>query len=214
MGMSIVKYYMSWYLFYSILLLALTIIWALMTKSLIAPDANFILYASLYFVPGMFFLSFALFITSFFTKAKSGILCCIIAYFVLFGVNVTKSAISGGDLESNTWFALSPLAALDSAANVLLLVQSFYQPFGFNLLGTEILSFKFGIFLLISISESIVLVLAALYFEQVVQKETGIAKHPLFCLKRKPQDKNRSHAKNSLKAGTTIESSVLHAALD
>jgi hypothetical protein len=33
-------------------------------------------------------------------------------------------------------------------------------------------------------AESLIFLLLALYLEQVVPKETGIAKHPLFCLKK------------------------------
>jgi hypothetical protein len=122
MGMSMNNYFLSWYLFYTILLLILSVIWSALIKHTIAPDANFLLFMSLYFVPGMFFISFGLFITSFFTKAKAGVLCCIISYFALFGISIAKNSISGGDLNSNTWFALSPLSAIDSAADILLLV--------------------------------------------------------------------------------------------
>lgn len=165
MGMSMNYYFLSWYLFYTILLFILSLIWTLIIKKKIAPDANFILLMSLYFVTGMFFISFGLLITSFFTKAKSGVLCCIISYFVLFGVSITKGAIANGNLKSNTWFALSPLAGVDGAANILLLVQSFYQPFRFELLNTEILSFTFGRFLMITGGETILFLFLALYLE-------------------------------------------------
>lgn len=191
MGMSMNTYFFSWYLFYTIILLILTTIWALITKSKIAPDANFLLYMSLYFMPGMFFISFGLFITSFFTKAKTGILFCIISYFVLFGVGIAKTSISGGDLNSNTWFALSPLSALDSATDIILSVQSFYQPFRLELLNTEIEGFKFIRFLLITGSEIVLFFFLAIYLEQVFPKDTGVAKHPLFCLKKRKQKHKR-----------------------
>jgi hypothetical protein len=70
MGMSMNYYLLSWYLFYTILILSLSIIWAVMVKPFIAPDANFLLFTSLYFLPGMFFISFALLVTSFFSNAK------------------------------------------------------------------------------------------------------------------------------------------------
>ena len=109
----------------------------------------------------------------------------------MFGGSIAQSAISGATLTTNTWFALIPISGLDSASNILLLVQSFYQPFRFGLLNTEILVFKFGYFLIITSSEAVLFLLLALYLEQVVPKETGIAKHPLFCLKKSEKKKNR-----------------------
>jgi hypothetical protein len=44
---------------------------------------------------GQFFLSLGLFLSSFFSRAKPGVLCAIIAYFVLFGVGIAKGSISG-----------------------------------------------------------------------------------------------------------------------
>jgi ABC-2 family transporter protein len=122
MGMDMNNYIITWYLFYTIILTIHSIVWTFLVRRKIAPDANFFLFMLLFFVPGMFFLSFALFISSFFTKAKSGVLCCIICYCILVGVDITKNAISGGDLASNTWFALSPLSGLEDASDIILLV--------------------------------------------------------------------------------------------
>jgi hypothetical protein len=95
--MSMFKFYMSWYLFYTILIATYSLLWTIMLKWVLVPDGDFILFYCLYFLTGMFFISLALFITSFFSRAKPGVLCAIIAFFVLFGIS-----IAGGSISSKT----------------------------------------------------------------------------------------------------------------
>jgi hypothetical protein len=175
---------MSWYVFYTIVIAIYSLIWSLICKASIAPDANFFLFYFLYFLTGLFFISLGLFLSSFFSKAKPGVLCAIIAYFIMFGVGIAKGSISSKTLAINTWFTLSPLAGLSDAAYIVLLVQSFYQPFGWELFGEKILAYKYSIWFWFAIGESIVFTLLGLYIDQVFPKDTGVAKHPLFCLKK------------------------------
>lgn len=77
-----------------------------------APNANVLLYFLYYFLTGQYLLCLAIFLSSFFSTAKPGVLSAIIAFFVLFGVGVAKGAISGANLNTNTWLALSPFAGL------------------------------------------------------------------------------------------------------
>ena len=122
MGMSMVKFYMSWYLFYTIIIAIYALIFTLISKRAILPDADFVMYYLLYFITGMYFISLGLFVTSFFSKAKPGVLCAIIFFFVLFGVGIAKSSIESKSLSLNTWLTLSPIAALTDASNIMLLV--------------------------------------------------------------------------------------------
>jgi ATP-binding cassette, subfamily A (ABC1), member 3 len=184
MGMSMIKFYMSWYLFYTILIAIYSLIWTLIVKGILAPDADFLLFYFLYFLTGMFFISLGLFISSFFSRAKPGVLCAIIAFFVLFGVSIATGQISSKNISINTWLTLSPLAGLVSACNVVMIVQSFYQKFGWNLFSKEILNYKYSIWFFFNIWQSVLYVLLGLYLDQVFPKETGVAKHPLFCFKK------------------------------
>lgn len=120
--MSMTKYYLSWYLFYSNILLVLSLIWTLMVKPYIAPDANFFMFFFFYLLTGLYFMSLGLFITSFFSKAKPGILCAIIFYFIMFGLGIVKTSIEEPSIKTTTWFSLSPLSGLDNACNNLLIV--------------------------------------------------------------------------------------------
>jgi hypothetical protein len=126
MGMSMFQFYFSWWVFYTIVLFIYSVIWTLISKRAIAKDANVLMYFLFYFWTGQHLLCLAIFLSSFFSVAKPGVLSAIIAFFVLFGISVGKGAVSGGDISTNTWFALSPFAGLQGATDGMLLVQSFY----------------------------------------------------------------------------------------
>jgi hypothetical protein len=151
MGMSMFKFYMSWYLFYTIIIAIYSLFWALVVKRAVAADADFVMFYLLYFFTGMFYISLGLFITSFFSRAKPGVLCAIIAFFILFGVSIAGGSIASKTVSVNTWFTLSPIAGLVFASNQILLVQSFYQKFGWNLFNDEILNYKYSVWFFFSI---------------------------------------------------------------
>lgn len=112
MGMSMFQFYSSWWLFYAILVTLYSLIWMLMTKSYIGPDVNFLIYFFFYWLLGLFFLSFGIFITSFFSKAKPGVLCAIVCYFFMVGSNIASEAINGTTITSHFWFSLVPITGL------------------------------------------------------------------------------------------------------
>ena len=122
MGMSMYLFYFSWWLFYVIVVFIYSIIFVILAWRPVLPDSSIILFFMLYFLTGVFFLCLAVFISSFFSTAKPGVLAAIIAYFILFGVSVARGAISGATISTNTWFSLSPLAGLGAATNGMLLV--------------------------------------------------------------------------------------------
>lgn len=102
MGMSMTKYYLSWYLFYSNVLLVLSLIWILMIKSYIAPDANFFMVWFLYLLTGLYFMSMGLLITAFYSRAKPGVLCAIIVYFAMYGVGIAQSSLQDPSITTYT----------------------------------------------------------------------------------------------------------------
>ena len=185
MGMSMYQFYFSWWLFYTILSFIYALVFTALTIRVIAPDCNFLLYFALFFFTAEVFLSIGIFISSFFSKAKPGVLCAIIAFFIMFGVSIAQGAISGANLNTNTWFALSPLSGLKNACNVILLVQSFYRSFGFDLVNKEINLFKYSIWFWMVFIQSILFYFLGIYLDQVWPKDTGVAKHPLYCFKKK-----------------------------
>lgn len=122
MGMSMYQFYFSWWVFYTILIFLYSLVWTLLTKPYLGPDANVFLYFNFYFLTGEFFISLGIFISSFFSKAKPGVLGAIVSYLVMTGIDIAKTSISGATLTTNTWFSLSPLAGLEGATSIMLLV--------------------------------------------------------------------------------------------
>lgn len=189
MGMSMYQFYFTWWLFYAILITIYSLLWTFMTKGVIASEANFFLYFCLYWLTGLFLLSLGIFIASFFSKAKPGVLCAIIVAFFMLGAQIAMGAISGTTLTEHFWFSLVPIMGLEYAGNQILLVQSFNRSFGFDLFTTKILEYKFSYWFWISIVEIILFYFLGIYLDQVWPKDTGVAKHPLFCfMKSKKKD--------------------------
>lgn len=185
MGMSMYQFYFSWWLFYTIVVFCYAVIFTVLAMRAIAPNANVLLFFALYFFTGEFFLCLAIFISSFFSQSKPGVLGAIIAYFILFGVGVARGAITGATLSTNTWFSLSPLAGLSAACNNMLLVQSFYQSFGFSEASQNILAYKYSIWFWFTFVESVIFYFLGIYLDQVWPKDTGVPRHPLFCFMKK-----------------------------
>ena len=200
MGMSYLNYYLSWILWYTIVTLVLSIVFTLIVYSSLLPDANIVLVWLLYFLPTMVMISFGFFLTAFFIKAKSGVLAAIILFLVTYGASIVQDSVGTDNITKNTLFALSPFCGLGKAGAMMVLVQSFYQPFGFNMWSTEVLNFRFDLWFYISILEIIVFVLLGMYMDQVWPKETGVRKHPLFCfMKRKGNKVGRNQIVRQLK---------------
>jgi len=189
--MKMSNYYLSWISFYTLFHFCLSIVWVLITKWKLAPNSNLILFWLLYFLTGFYFIALGMFITGFFVKAKPGVLCAIIFFFILFGTEIAMRSFDTQTVGRNTLFALSPIAGLSKAASILLLVESNNQSFGFSLWDTPILNFTYGRWFWITLIESIVLIVLGIYVDQVWPKETGVRKHPLFCFMKRKKKANK-----------------------
>jgi hypothetical protein len=138
---------------------------------------------------GFFFLSLGMLITSFFDKAKPGVLFAIISFFILYGVQISMDSFEAQSLKRNTYFALSPVAGLKKAGSIVMLAQSNDQAFGFDNFGETVLDFGYSRWFWITLIESVLFVLLGIYFDQVWPKDTGVRKHPLFCFMKKGKGK-------------------------
>ena len=186
MGMSPLSYYFSWLGWYTCVTLVLSILWTIIIKLEVLTESSFFFIWLLYFVPTMVMISIGFFLTAFFTKAKSGVLAAIITFLVAFSASIVRDNVGQDTVLKNAFFAISPFSGLGKMGAMMLLVQSFYQPFNFQLWSTTVLNFRFDVWLYISIIEFVVFILLGIYFDQVWPKDTGVRKHPLFCfMKRK-----------------------------
>lgn len=191
MGMSLTNYYLSWILFYITVLFLLSFIWLMIVKFTFFKDGNIIMIWLLYFMTGLSFIGYGMLIISLFEKSKPGTLCAIVTYFVLYGVNITMSSMGSETVGQNTWFSLSPVAALAKAGSIATLVQSYHQPFDFALWNSELLYYKFSIFFYMTLGQFLVFSFLGIYLDQVLPKQTSVRRHPLFCfMKRKSGTKD------------------------
>lgn len=194
MGMSMFKYYASWHVFYSIIVFIYSVFWTIVTKRSLGPDVNVLLYFLLFFLTSQYFLTLAILVSSLFSRAKPGILSAIICFLFLFGIATANSSIDPDEVSTNGIFAISPIAGLRLACRAILLVQSFYQSFGFSLFSEAILGFKYSIWFWITLIKSVFFYWLAIYLDQIWPKETGVAKNACFCFTRKAQRKLASNA--------------------
>lgn len=87
MGMNMWNHYMSWFSFYMTLHSILTLIWAIIAMRCFK-EADFGIIFFIYFLLGFFMICLAIFIQSFFTAAKPGVLAGVIAFFLLYGASI------------------------------------------------------------------------------------------------------------------------------
>ena len=184
MGMGMTNYYFSWLSFYTLILLVHSSFFAIFVKALVLKKAQILLIFLVYFCYGLANLGLGFLITAFFTKAKPGILTANILFFILINSDTVKGNLTE-TVALNTYFSLSPFVAMKKALSLMVLVDSLYQPFSFNLWNTEILLYKFGIFVYFSVGIAVACVILGMYFDQVFPKEIGIRRHPCFCFMRR-----------------------------
>jgi hypothetical protein len=88
MGMNMALHYLSWVGYYMTLNTIFSIIWALIIKGGFMKTTDYFMIFFIYWLTGFFMISLAIFLHSFFTFAKPAVLSAIIAFFILYGVNV------------------------------------------------------------------------------------------------------------------------------
>lgn len=190
MGMNTFNYYMSWLSLYFILIVIYSTIYCLIVGSTLLPNVNNFMIWLCFFLTAMVFLSFGVFIVGFFTKAKPGVLCAIVMYFVFDGTDIAMGSFDNLTVNDHKYFALSPIASLGKVCDGMTILQSFYQDYNFSLFSEDIQTFRFSIFFWTAVIEIIIVTLLGIYIDLVFPKETGVRKHPLFCFTKRKRDKS------------------------
>lgn len=189
MGMNTLNYYMSWLLLYFILILVYSTVYSAIVQPFLLPNVNFFMFWLCFFLLAMVFLSFGIFIVGFFTKAKPGVLCAIIFYFLFDGVRIAMGSFDNLTVDDHRYFALSPIASVGKVFDGMTILQSFYQDYDFSLFSESVQEFKFSIFFWTAIIQIFVVTLLGIYIDLVFPKETGVRKHPLFCFTKRRNKK-------------------------
>jgi hypothetical protein len=182
MGMNMGLHYLSWVGFYMTLNTIFSIIWALIIKGGFFKTTEYFMIFFIYWLLGFFMISLAIFLHAFFTAAKPAVLSAIIAFFILYGVNVGLQSSSGASEGTLVGYSFSPFAALEQLGKTILSVEATKQPFDWALFWVSIAKYKYGYFWLITFFESIFLLFLGMWLDMIWPSEIGVRRHPLFCL--------------------------------
>jgi hypothetical protein len=113
MGMNMGIHYLSWVSFYMTLNTIFSVIWALIVKAGFLKTTDYFMVFFIYWMLGFFMISLAIFLHAFFTFAKPAVLSGIIAFFILYGVNIGLQSSSGASENALAGYSFSPFAALE-----------------------------------------------------------------------------------------------------
>ena len=82
MGMSMWSHYISWVVWYNIVLVVTGILWTALVWPFTFRNVNPLFVFSIYYLHGSCFIALAVFVHSFFTKAKPGVLLALVLFFL------------------------------------------------------------------------------------------------------------------------------------
>ena len=180
MGMSMYKHYASWIIFNTGVLFLVTVIWAILAKFMMFTQSNIIFVWLLIFLPGLMLQSVGVFISSFFIKAKSAIICGIVFSFIFDLARSAAQSVQNPPDSLIRWLAISPSHAVALAGGLLVQSESFSDGFGFSDLNVKVAGLSFNDFLIVQSLTAVVFIILGLYLDQVWPSEIGQKKHPLF----------------------------------
>lgn len=180
MGMSMYKHYAAWIVFNSLVLTAVTLTWAILAKLMMFHQSNLFFVFLLIFLPGLAMQSIGVFVSAFFVKAKSAIICGIVFMFISDLMRSAAQSVTNPPEQLLKWMALSPSQAVSSGGSILVQSESYADGFGFDNLNTYVNGFRFRYFIEVQLISSLVFIVLGLYLDQVWPSEIGQKRHPLF----------------------------------
>jgi ATP-binding cassette subfamily A (ABC1) protein 3 len=180
MGMSMYKHYASWIIFNTGVLFVVTMVWAILAKFMLFTHSNFLFVWLLIFLPGLMMQSVGVFVSSFFIKAKSAIICGIVFMFIFNLARSAAQSIQNPPDSLMRMLAISPTHAIALTGGIMVQTESFADGFGFDDLKTNVGGISYLDFLTVQFLSAIVFVILGLYLDQVWPSEIGQKRHPLF----------------------------------
>ena len=126
MGMSMWSHYISWVIWYNIVLIVTGIVWTVLVWGFAFRNVNPLFVFSLYYLPGSYFIALALLIHSFFTKAKPGVLLALVVFFLQFALTIGSRSFSDPSEFLNSVMAISPVAGINYVSTNFILTESNY----------------------------------------------------------------------------------------
>lgn len=181
MGVSYLSYLLSWLVYFIVNGAIISTVMMLITRFLIItedtnfePDYGFFNIVALYFVFVLGNIGYVLFLSCFFSKAKTGAqaitflqLITNFLYYLVFASDVANSKIA------TTFLGIFPQMSFNMGLSVIAFKNSSYD-FGFN--------FTYSQAIITLLIDFAVFTLLALYLNEIIPNEMGTHKHPLFFL--------------------------------
>ena len=172
MGLSSFAYWSSWITYYTLVYLVIAIFATVIIGLIIFSYSNFFLIFVFFFFFGLSCMAFSVFISVFFSRAKTaltlGIMIFIITFFVSFAVDDPSS--SGSDKRVAS---IIPSVAFILGLKVIIELEIGKVGIIFDTAGTDIDNYTFNTSLVFLICDTIVLFILAYYLEQVWPTEWG-----------------------------------------
>lgn len=188
MGLSLTPYYLAWIIFYTAQMILLSLLWSLLGM-LFFTKSKFIMIFLWYFTFSMIMMGMALFITAFYSHAKSGVLTSLILFFVFFIINIIIPNFDDMSAGTKAFLTLSPTTGVDMAASSILYFESLGRGMDYSNIYENGNNYYIFIYFIIGWCQVLFFSLLGIYFDQVAPLDFGRRKHPLFCcMKRRPKN--------------------------
>ncbi|EGG14460.1 hypothetical protein DFA_12232 [Cavenderia fasciculata] len=190
MGLEMKTYWLVTYIFaYSIYFIAMMLVWALgalFRFRYFTVNSPLVIFLLIFFW-GHTLVSFAFFLSTFFTKTETG---TVVGYIWVFGTGILASRVidnifSSDSTPSSSIFVISifPPFVLYRALFILKKYVSFDGP-GVSIAKMNNPGYQFGDIYGFMIVEAVVFLILALYLEEVLPSDYGVKRHPLFFLQK------------------------------
>ncbi|GAB9469596.1 hypothetical protein Gpo141_00006870, partial [Globisporangium polare] len=182
---------LSWYITYTLIFLVGSIIQAIASKGGLFKNSDPFLIFLFFFLFSMSVLSFGFFISTLFSRARTGAFAGMVLFFFMYFVSSGFSAES--TIGSKSGGCLLAPVALAFGVQALATVESTGVGMNFGNAGTVADNFSFNIALWLLFIDTILYTLAGLYFERVIPKEYGTTEKwyfpimPSFWFKKRSQ---------------------------
>lgn len=187
MGLRNVPYYASWIIQYLSIYTFISLIFAGFTTNMKSAFGNssFGIIFLWYWLFCICLIGLAFFISAFFSKARTGILSAMVLFFLLAFVAIPFDNIENPTVAAKACASLSPLAAMTFASKLILNFEANQLGATTATMRIEYTSYTISTAFGFLVLDFVVFIVVGLYLEQVLPRDFGLTKHPLYCLRRK-----------------------------
>jgi ATP-binding cassette subfamily A (ABC1) protein 3 len=171
MGMSITQHYLSWYVFYQIVLAVIGIIWAALIKLFVYQKCHFAMLYLLFLLPGLVLVSIGQILARFMNTTKNALIISLLVFTAMYAVSISLRMVDDPTPKMNMYYGLSPITSTSLAGKILTMKESLTKEgLGWADFGVMVEGYKFKWFAYCTAIEYLslnVLVLIILAFSNI-----------------------------------------------